>query len=181
MSESDFNSGDCTAEYLWRMADRTVAMEEARCESLRRMCDGLLAGASIASVALLTVAEPLFSFFGSNRALQYELLAMYAIALFLLLLSMILAVLSIARFRYVATDSPAAIRDAICGFDGSLSDIAAAKSFADMQEKLYQGYSDRNNKMRRLLAAAQLTLVAALAVVVVGGAFLLVGGWAMLG
>lgn len=181
MSDYEGKGEDCTAEYLWEMVDKTVAMEEARCESLRRMCDGLLAGASIASVALLTVAEPLFCFFGSNVALQHELLALYAVALSLLLFSMILAVLSMTRFRYVATDSPAAIEAAICGFDGSISDIAAAKSFADAQEKLYQGYISRNNKMRRFLVAAQWTLVAALGAVVVGGAFLLVGGWVMLG
>ncbi len=171
MSESGINLKDRTAEYIWKMADRTVAMEEARYESLGRMCDGLLAGGSIASVALLTVAEPLFSFFDPNVALQYELLVMYAVALALLFLSMIFAVLSMTRFRYIATAGPAAIRDSVCAF----------KSFVDAQEKLYQGYSERNNKMRRLLAISQWTLVAALGVVVVGGIFLLVCGWAMLG
>lgn len=172
---------DCTAEFLWKMADKTVGMEEARCESLRRMCDGLLAGSSIASVAVLTVAEPLFAFFRSSPEMRHMLLVLYAAVVLLLLLSMIFAVVSMARFKYVATDGPAAIRNAVCGYEKCLTSMQAAESYVEAQEKLYQGYLERNNKMRGLLVAAQWTLVAALAIVVVGGAILLAGGLTLLG
>ena len=174
-------TADCTAEYLCKMVDKTVAMEEARCESLKRMCDGLLTGSSIVSVALLAVAEPLFGFFRTSFFLHYMLLFLYAIIIVLLLLSMILAVISMARFKYTATAAPAVICDAICSYDKPLSEINAAKSYAETQEKLYQGYLERNNKMRGLLVVAQWVLVAALVITVVGGLVLLGGGLALLG
>lgn len=181
MSENDEESKDFAAEYIWRMMDKTVAMEESRYESLRRMCDGLLVASSIVSVALLTVAEPLFDFFSSNVCILYTLLSFYALTILLLLVSMVLTVVSMTRFKYVATDSPTAICNAICSFGDTLTNIGAAKSFAEVQEKLYQGFFERNNRMKTLLVAAQWLLVAALAIIAVGGIILLAGGFVMLG
>ncbi len=180
-SEPCVEPEDCKGEFLWKMVERTVAMEEARCESLRRMCDGLLTGASIASVALLTVAEPVFCFFDGNIALQYVMLAVYAVALLLLLLSMIFAVVSMTRFKYEATDNPGSICMRICDFDGPLSSLGAARSFAEVQERVFQSYIKRNDKIRWFLVVAQWLLVAALIAIVLGGAFLFVAGCVVLG
>ncbi len=174
-------AADCAAEFLWKMADKTVSMEEARCESLRRMCDGLLTGSSIASVAVLTVAEPLLAFFGSSPEMRHMLLALYAVVVLLLLLSMIFTVISMTRFKYVATGSPDAIRNAVRGYEKHMTSMQAAESYVEALEKLYQGYLKRNNKMRGLLVAAQWMLVAALVIVVIGGGILLAGGLTLLG
>lgn len=171
---------DYTAEYVARAVDITVDMEVSRCESLRKMCEVMLTGSSILSVALLAVANPLFVFFAADAGWLFALLALYAIVLTLLAASMILAVLSMARFRYTALASPIVLFDDIYKPGEILTGLNMAKSYAQSLEGPYQGLKERNDKMRGLLTASQVTLVVALGVSLIGGGVMLIGGCALL-
>lgn len=169
-----------TAHFLIGMVDKTIDMETSRCEALKKMCEVMLTATSIMSVALLAIADPLFSFFGSDKAMQYGLLVLYAIVLTLLIGSMILVVLSMARFRYTALGSPEALLKDIGNMNEILQVDVMARSYALAQESVYKGLEEKNDKVRNLLIASQFTLIAALAITLIGGLVLLAGGFALL-
>lgn len=174
------NNEDLKAEYARMVADLTVSMEVSRCDSLRKMSDAMLAGASILSVALLTVAGPLFAFFSADAGLRCSLVGFYVLVSLSLISTMILVVLSMTRFGYTAPASPDALLKNICAFEKPLSDMDMARSYVELQETLYQGFKARNDRIRSLLIASQATLIIALASSVVGGVILLVGGLPLL-
>jgi len=168
-----------TATYLSEMVDRTIRMEEERCASLRMMSGTLLTGSSIVSVALLTVAQPLFTVFQGQQGQQSVLLASYFIVMLALLASIVLSVVSQLRFGYQALPSPVELKEKID--DGlPFTEIDAARGKVKPMEAVWQGLSKRNNIMRGLLTASAICVFVAVGVTVLASALLLLLAFGML-
>ena len=169
-----------TAKYLKDMISRTMDMEVARGESLRKMSGTLLTGSSIILVALLTVAAPTFDFLDDFSALKVGLLTTYSLTLAALFVFILLAVISQLRFGYQALPSPKDFRDKID--DGLPFDqISAARQMAKPMEEVWQSLIRRNNIMRGLLTASAICVFVATGVIFMAGCLLLPNAFEMLG
>lgn len=173
-TSSDSINMRLTADLLIKEVDNSVEMEADRCDSFRKMCEMMLTGSSIVSVALLTVAQPLFEYFGTNLGLRHGLLALYLLVILLLTASMILALLSMARFRYDALSGPETLLNDFDNLDCAFGDAERAIAHARAQETIYQGLKKKNNIMGKLLIASQVALIVALGSILIGGLVLLV-------
>lgn len=165
-------SQDVTADYLHCLTEHAFQMEERRCDSLRGLAGTLLTCSSILSVALLTVAAPLFGYFYELGACPHGLLmVVYLISLLALALSILFAVLSQLRFQYRALPNPKKLKDVIAnGYDFSKMD--AAEHFVDSVDDIYVSLETRNETMRHLLKASTICVVVSISVMLMGGLIL---------
>lgn len=151
------------------MVALTLQMEEKRCVSLRGLAGTLLTCSSIISVALLTVAPPLFEFFSGLGTLSLVLLLLfYFLSLVSLALSILFSVLSQLRFPYAALPSPGELREAIA--DGQpFDELEAAMHEADSLTRFYDSLEKRNDTMRSLLKASTICAIVSIGVIIIGG------------
>lgn len=166
-----------TSEYLRDMVEKAVRMEADRYDSLQKMSGTLLTGTSIVSVAMLTVAGPLFEFF-DGTGLVGLLLGVYVGSLGALLVSILLALVSQLRFGYQALPSPLQLRQDID--DGvPFSGIDASRGLVYPAQQVYEGYQRRNETIRRLLNASAISSFVAFGVMAIGAAILVPCSFAM--
>lgn len=169
-----------TADYIKATVHAAVDMEVKRCESLRKMSGTILTCASIITVALATVAQPLFGFFSADAGLSKVLLGIFCLALGALLVAILLALVSQLRFAYVALPGPQKIMEALDN-GNDFTEMESARHYSQGADEIYQGLTKRNDSMRRLLNASAIAVFVAFAAVAVGAAVLLPCAYGMLG
>lgn len=170
--ESEGDDWGHTARHLSSMVMLTLQMEEKRCSSLRGLAGTLLTCSSIVSVALLTVAAPLFQFYSSmGTPSTVLLLTFYFMSLLSLVLSILFSILSQLRFSYEALPSPEKIREAIA--DGTpFGELEAATHEADSLDNIYGSLEKKNDTMRNLLKASTICAIVSIGVILIGGIYL---------
>ena len=158
-----------TADHLSSMVALTLQMEEKRCVSLRGLAGTLLTCSSIISVALLTVAPPLFELFsGLGTPSLVILLLYYFLSLVALTLSILFSILSQLRFPYAALPSPERLREVIA--DGRpFDELEATTHEASSLTKIYDSLEKRNDTMRIFLKASVISTIVSIGVILIGG------------
>lgn len=173
-SESRFDpSQDVSANRLSTMFELGFKMEVQRCISLRNYAGLLLTCSSIISVALLAVAEPLYSCFSPWRFWSMLLVAVYAASLISLALSVLFAVLSQIRFAYRALPDPESLYSNI-EMSAPFSKWDAVKHLCESLQPIYASLEHRSDIMRMLLRGSSICVVVAISVLLFGGVVLLI-------
>lgn len=172
-SISDSEAWKVTSGHIGSMVSMAFDMESRRCDSLRGLAGVLLTSSSIISVAILTVAEPLFRYFSGHDALHVLLAIAYAVSLLALSLSVLFSVLSQMRFEYQALPDPQSL---CCNMTGGspFSELGAAKHACESLQPIYKSLERRNELMRSLLRVSTICVVVAISTIIIMGTLLAV-------
>lgn len=170
---SDGEAWAVTSNHIASMVSMAFDMESRRCDSLRGLAGVLLTCSSIISVAILTVAEPLFHFFIRQEALYVLLAIAYAVSLLALSLSVLFSILSQMRFEYQALPDPQSLcSNMTCGTP--FSEIDAAEHACKSLQPIYKSLERRNDLMRLLLRVSTICVVVAISTIIIFGAILVI-------
>lgn len=152
---------DVTASVLEEMSKTSLEMEKARTESLVRLANTLLTCVSILSVALISIASPLYGFFSAMPYVRLVVVVGVMIGMLLLIADLILVLLSQRRFAYEALPSPNTLCD--CVDTGEVYErLEAARNMCVTYGGMYDAESANNEKRCRLLKAAITVLIIAI-------------------
>ena len=144
------------ADYLYRLASESVRMEDDRTKSLNEYAGHLMTGLTITSVAVLTVAEPLFGFFTVTWQ-RVVLASCYAVVSLCYLAAFILAIIALNRRKYKALESPKIVSDALKGEFESREE--AARLFCESMNDYFTSRVDYNEKTLGILSAAKVLII----------------------
>lgn len=171
------DSDRITAEYLARLALESVRMEDSRGEGLTGYAGHLMTALSIIVVALVTVAEPLFSCFSSVWQREI-LLAAYLLSMLCYAAGFVLCLLAVRRRKYCVLDSPKSISDALEGVFAS--ELDAARTTCDSLEAYYASRKAYDDRTVSLLRAANALILIATGVVALAVVFFSVVGFVLI-
>lgn len=174
---ADFSSDHVTADYLTKLAYESVRMEDERGKDLVSYAGYLLTGISIIVVALVTVAEPLFSFFPEPWH-RVVLAAAYMSSTLCYAAGFILCLLALNRRKYRVLNSPKSISDRL---EGTFScELEAARTLCESLEAYYSSRAANNNKTVALLCKANILVLIATGVAVFFLVFFTVVGFVLM-
>lgn len=156
-----------TAEYLFRVVDRSIQMEEDRYASLVGTAGRLTTCVSILSVAAMgavTLVHGLFSAAGASGAL----VAFCFLVFSALLASLALLLIACFRFSYKSLNCPNEFVKTVESYGREImSKKEGARQYARQMNEVFEALRRRNDIVSKLVIAANITLMVSMALMLV--------------
>ncbi|WP_058986127.1 hypothetical protein [Hugonella massiliensis] len=156
-----------TAEYLFRIVDRSVQMEEDRYSSLTgtvgrlTTCVSILVAAATGAVAL---AYPSFS----DSGMTGTFVAFCFLVFLTLAGSLVLLLVACLRFRYKSLNSPGELAKTVDGFPHEIASCKeGARQYARQLDEPFTTMRHRNDIIVKLVTAANILTMVAMGLMVI--------------